>query len=519
MSPRSFRYAGVSAATALMLAGCSLAPDYQRPAAPVAQQYPDLQQAAAGAAREGTQSAAAATPQVAHTADLGWRQFFRDPRLQALIGIALENNRDMRIAVQNVLAAQAQYGIQAGARLPTIGLQGSSTITSSSQSVRRANGASTRMSRSLQAGVGISSFELDFFGRIKNLTKAAYEQYLATQEAQRTVQISLIGEVAQAYFNLRSAEQQADLLRKTMQSRQSTYDLVQSTFNNGVASALDVAQAKAQLDASRADLQATLRAQSQARNALQLVLGEPIPADLPAGAVFGRDQMLSAVPIGLPSDLLERRPDIMQAEHNLKAADANIGAARAQFFPNISITALLGLASPALSGLFQAGNGMWSFSPTITQPLFAGGSLAGNLDLAKANQKIAVAQYEKAIQTAFREVADALAGEATYSSQLDALRSEQTESQRALDLAQIRYKSGVDSFLQVQTAAVNLYAVQSSFLQAGLDSLVNRVNLYKALGGGWLENSGAPAAAAAQAPAGQAGGAPATAAPQKTSAS
>jgi multidrug efflux system outer membrane protein len=517
MSPRSFRHAGVSAAAALMLAGCSLAPDYQRPAAPVSQQYPDLQQAAAGAAREGTLSVATAAPQAGHAADLGWRQFFRDPRLQALIGIALENNRDLRIAVQNVLAAQAQYGIQAAKRLPTIGIQSTSTIASSSDSVRRAAGASTRMSRSLQAGVGISAFELDFFGRIKNLTKAAYEQYLATAEAQRTVQISLIGEVAQAYFNLRSAEQQADLLRKTMQSRQSTYDLVQSTYDNGVASALDVAQAKAQLDASRADLEATLRAQSQARNALQLVLGEPIPADLPAGAVFGKDQILAAVPVGLPSDLLERRPDIMQAEHNLKAADANIGAARAQFFPNISITALLGLASPALSGLFQSGNNMWTFTPTVTQPLFAGGSLAGNLDLAKANQKIAVAQYEKAIQTAFREVADALAGEATYSNQLDALRSEQAASQQALDLAQVRYKNGVDSFLQVQTAAVNLYAVQSSFLQAGLDSLVNRVDLYKALGGGWHENTGTPTATAAQAPAGQSG-APA-AAPRKGSAS
>jgi multidrug efflux system outer membrane protein len=288
-------------------------------------------------------------------------------------------------------------------------------------------------------------------------------------------------------------------------------------FNNGVSSALDVSQAKAQLDDARSNLEATLRAQSQARNALQLVLGGPMPADLPAGAVFGRDQVLAAVPVGLPSDLLERRPDIIEAEHSLKAADANIGVARAQFFPNISITGMLGLASPALSGLFQSGNNMWTFSPTITQPLFAGGSLGGNLDLAKANQKIAVAQYEKSIQTAFREVADALAGEATYSNQLDALRSEQAASQQALDLAQVRYKSGVDSFLQVQTAAVNLYAVQSAFLQAGLDSLVNRVNLYKALGGGWLENSGA-ANRAAQNPAGQAG-APAAAAPQKASAS
>lgn len=493
----------------LMLAGCSLAPKYERPAAPVAQQYPDAHAAAEGARREGGESAGAAAPQAVHAADLGWRQFFRDPRLQALIGIALQNNRDLRIAVQNVLAARAQYGIQAAQRLPTIGVQGTGTVTSNAESVRVANGTSTRMTRSSQVGIGISSFELDFFGRIKNLSEAAYEQYLASEEARRTVQITLIGQVAQSYFNLRSAEQQAALLRQTLQSRQHTYSLVQSMFDNGVSSALDVSQAKVQLDSARADLEATIRTESQARNALQLVLGEPIPSKLPASAVFGKDQVLAAIPVGLPSDLLERRPDIMQAEHSLKAADANIGAARAQFFPNISITGLLGLASPALGGLFQAGNNMWTFTPTITQPLFAGGGLSGNLDLAKANQKIAVAQYEKAIQTAFREVADALAGEATYVNQLDALRSEESSSQQALDLAQVRYKSGVDSFLQVQTAAVNLYSVQSALLQAGLDALVNRVALYKALGGGWLENSvAAKPAAASRGAAAQAGAAP-----------
>ncbi len=502
MSSRVLRSMMAPGLLTLALAGCSLAPRYERPAAPIPQQYPDQ---SASAREKGGLSAQAVAPAVTNAADLGWRQFFRDPRLVALIGIALDNNRDMRIAVQRVLEARAQYGIQDSNRLPTLGLGGNAQIQRNPVNLRSNGAASDSVNRYYQAGVGTTAFELDFFGRLKNLSQAAYEQYLASEQAQRAVHITLIAQVAGAYFNLRAAQEQADLIEKTLASRQQTFNLVQAQFKAGVASTLDLNQAQSLLDSTRADQAAVVRSQSQAQNALQLLVGEPIPGNLPRGAVFGKDQLLVAIPVGLPSDLLERRPDIMGAENNLRAANANVGAARAAFFPRISITGLLGFASPALGGLFQSGQRFWSFAPQITQPLFSGG-VSGGLDLAKASKNEAVAQYEKTIQTAFSEVADALAGEATYSQQLDALRSLEQSNLQTLKLSQLRYTSGIDSFLQVQTAEVGLYTAQLSFLQTGLNSLVNRVALYKALGGGWLENSataGASPVAAVAAPPGK----------------
>lgn len=486
MSQRYFRLTALSVLTTLALAGCSLAPHYERPAAPIPTLYPDAPAGAAG------QSAAAA-------ADLGWREFFRDPRLLALIEIALQNNRDMRIAVERVQEARAQYGIQQSERLPTIGLGGNAQIQRNPENLRVGADAPS-VSRYYQAGIGSTSFELDFFGRIKNLSEAAYQQYLSTEQAQRTVHISLVAQVAEAYFSLRTAEQQQDLVQKTLQSRQNTYDLIKKRFDIGVAGALDLNQAKGQVESARADLQNIKRVQARAQNTLQLLAGQPLPADLPAPSVFGKDQLLAAVPVGLPSDLLQRRPDIIGAEHALMGANANIGAARAAFFPNISITGLLGFASPALGGLFSSSQRFWSFAPQLTMPIFSGG-VSGNLGLAKARKNIAVSQYEKTIQTAFKEVADALAGEATYAGQLDALRLLEDSALQTLKLSQLRYDNGIDSFLQVQTAEITLYTAQQQFLQTGLDSLMNRVELYKALGGGWLETTAASAAGASSAPA------------------
>lgn len=487
MSQRYFRSTALSLAVMLALAGCSLAPRYERPAAPVPAQYPDLP----------SQDAAKAASGVA-AADLGWREFFRDPRLLALIDLSLKNNRDMRIAVERVQEARAQFGIQQSDRLPTIGLGANGQVQHNPENMR-SSADSPSVSRSFQAGIGTTSFELDFFGRVKSLTDAAYQQYLSTEQAQRTVHISLVAQVAEAYFSLRTAQLQQDLVQKTLKSRQASYDLVKRRYDLGVAGALDLYQAKTQVDTARADLQSSKRAQAQARNALQLLVGQPLPADLPAAATFGKDQLVASVPAGLPSELLTRRPDIMGAEHDLMGANANIGAARAAFFPNISITGLLGFASPALGGLFSGSQRYWSFTPQMTMPIFSGG-VSGNLDLAKARKNIAVAQYEKTIQTAFREVADALAGEATYAAQLDALRSLEDSSLKSLEVAQLRYDNGIDSFLQVQTSEISLYTAQQQFLQAGLASLTNRVELYKALGGGWLENS-AQASAATSAPA------------------
>jgi outer membrane protein, multidrug efflux system len=478
MSQRVFRLTFLPILITLAVAGCSLAPKYERPAAPIPAQYPDQP--------DRTQTVPSS---VAASADLGWRQFFRDPQLIALIGIALDNNRDMRVAVQRVQEARAQYGIADSDRYPTIGIGANAQIQHNPPELRNPPGSSTSVSRFYQAGVGMTSFELDFFGRIKNLSQAAYQQFLATEQAQRTVHINLIAQVAEAYFGLRAAEQQRALTSRTLAAREKSYSLVNSTFKAGVASALDLNQAKTQLDSVRADLAIVKRAEARAQNALLLLLGESIPQNVPKAAVFDQNQLLAAIPAGLPSDLLQRRPDILGAENALLAANANIGAARAAFFPNISMTSLLGFASPALGGLFSSSNYFWSFAPQIQAPIFAGGGLRANLDLAKARKNIAVAQYEKAIQTAFREVADALAGEATYSHQLDALRSFEQSASETLRLAQLRYDSGVDSFLQVQTAEISLYTAQQSLLQTGLDSLTNRVELYKALGGGWLKDS------------------------------
>lgn len=487
MNNRLFQRAALPLLITLALAGCSLAPKYERPDAPVPAQYPD----AAAVNNSGPNSAQAVAPSAATSSDLGWSEFFNDPRLKALIELALANNRDMRIAVERVQEAKAQYGIADSDRYPTLGVGGNAQITRNPENLRVNGAESPSVTRYYQAGVGMTAFELDFFGRVRNLSEAAYQQYLATAQARRTVHINLVAQVAEAYFRLRTAQQLEVLMRSTLKSRESTMALVQARYDAGVASALDLNQARGQLDTVRADLSGIRRAQSQAQNALHLLLGSQPPADLPPPAVFGRDQVLAAIPVGLPSELLTRRPDILGAENALLSANANVGAARAAFFPNISITGLLGFASPQLGGLFGSGQRFWQFSPQLQVPIFSGG-VSGNLDLAKARKNIAVAQYEKAIQTAFREVADALAGEATYSGQLDALRSLQASASESLRLAQLRYETGIDSFLQVQNAEVDLYTTQRTLLQTGMDSLLNRVELYKALGGGWLRDSAPP---------------------------
>lgn len=460
----------------ILLAGCSLAPKYERPGQPVPGQYPDL-----------TQTTDDLTAPAA--ADLGWSELFQDPQLRSLIDIALDNNRDLRIAVDRVEEARALYGIARSDRFPSVGIGANAQMTRSPEALRMGGPESESVSRTYMAGVGLTSFELDFFGRIKNLSEAAYQRYLATEQAQRTVHINLIAQVAEAYFRYRTARELGGLMQKTLASRQNTLDLVRARYDSGVASALDLHQAQAQLETVRADLAAIARMRSQSENALQLVLGTSIPDDLPPAAIFGKDQLVQRIPAGLPSDLLERRPDVLAAENELLASNANIGAARAAFFPNISLTGLLGFASPQLGGLFSSGNRYWQYAPQINVPIFQGGSLRGNLALAEARNNIAVSEYERTIQIAFREVADALAGEATYAGQLDALRSLQDSGVQTVELATLRYETGIDSFLQVQTAEINLYATQRQLIQTGMESLLNRIELYKALGGGWHKDT------------------------------
>lgn len=455
-------------AVSMVIAGCSLAPKYERPSAPVPEYFPGYEY----------------QKEELVSADLGWSDFFKDQRLHALIELALDNNRDLRIAINRAEEARAQYGISRSDRFPTIGLGGSAENTRLPETMRMPNADS--VNRTYMAGAALTAFEIDFFGRIKNLSEAAFESYLATEQANRTVHINLVAQVAEAYFKYRAAQDLASLMEKTLLSRTKTFDLVKQRFDEGIESELGLSQAKAQLDSVKSDLTAIKRQEKQALNALVLLVGTSIPENLPKGEQFGKDQLYESLPAGLPSDLLIRRPDIIAAEHRLKAANANIGAARAAFFPNISITGLLGFASPQLGGLFSSDNRYWQYNPTISIPIFGGGQQS-NLDLAEARSNIAVAEYEKAIQIAFKEVMDSLSGEETYSAQLDALRELEKSNMKALELAQMRYETGVDSFLQVQNAEVNLYSAQQLFIQTGMESLLNRIELYKALGGGWYK--------------------------------
>jgi len=479
-----------------LLAGCTMAPDYERPAAPVAADWPDMpsvrfdnQEGQPAAIATGPAQATAARAPSVPAADIGWRDFFRDPRLQKLVELALVNNRDLRVAVERVEEARAQYGIQRGEQFPAIGAGIQGERQHLPATMRPQGSGSSSISSTYQAGIGLTTFEIDLFGRLHSLSEAALQQYLSTEQARRSVQINLIGQVAQAYLTVRATEVQLDLVQKTLASRKESYDLVKRRFDGGVASELDLNQSKSLLDSASADLAQLARARTQALDALVLVVGQPLPPDLPPPAPFNRDQLLASVPAGLPSDLLERRPDILAAEHQLLSSNFNIGAARAAFFPTISLTGLLGTASPSLSGLFDAGSGFWSFSPQITTPLFAGGSIRSGLDLAEARKNIAVAQYEQSIQQAFQEVSDALAGEATYGAQLDAQRALEASSARTLELSDLRYRSGIDSYLQVQTAQVDFFNAQLGLVQTGLDALINRIELYKALGGGWQETT------------------------------
>jgi multidrug efflux system outer membrane protein len=489
-----FRTTVQGMALAALLVGCTLAPKYERPAAPIQADWPDQPKIVYTgydrASTAGTQPASALSPasDVA-AADIGWRDFFRDPRLQALVSLALANNRDLRVAVQRVEEARGLWGEQRGALLPSIGAGIQGTRQRLPRDLRPGGPDSQSISSQYQAGLGLTTWEIDLFGRLRSLSEAAYQNYLASEQARRSVQISLVGAVAQAYLNLRAADVQLDLTRKTLDSRQASYDLVKRRFDGGVSSELDLNQAKSLLDSASANLAELARARAQAVNALVLLLGAPLPADLPPAAPFDNAQVLAAIPAGLPSALLERRPDILSAENSLRAANANIGAARAAFFPTISLTGLFGVASPSLSDLFKGGHGFWSFSPSITTPIFAGGSIRSALDVAHARNNIAVAQYEKSIQQAFQEVSDGLAGEATYGAQVQALRALEASSQRTVELSTMRYNGGVDSYLQVQNAQVTYYNAQLQLVQAGLASLLNRVQLYKALGGGWEETT------------------------------
>jgi multidrug efflux system outer membrane protein len=450
-----------------VLSACSLAPTYERPAAPVASVYPT--EAGAGDASV-----------------IGWREFFPDQRLQALIATALANNRDLRIAALRIEEARAQYNIQSADLLPTV------NATASGSRARTPGSLSLTgrpvVSSNYQVGLSVTAFELDFFGRVRSLNDAALAQYLATEEAGRAARISLVAEVAKAYLAERAFAEQYELARKTFESRETAYKLSKQRFDVGASSALDLRQNEILVQSARASLATLTRQRAQAGNALTLLVGTP-SANLPPEQDLSAQNIVTDIPAGLPSDLLTRRPDIRAAEQRLKAANANIGAARAAFFPRISLTAGIGTASNALSGLFDAGSGTWSFAPQLLLPLFDAGRNRANLSLAEVRNNIAIADYEKTIQTGFREVADTLAARATLEEQIDAQRRVQEASADRLKLADQRYKNGVASSLDVLDAERELFSAQQALVQARLLKLTNAIDLYRALGGGINETS------------------------------
>lgn len=477
---------GTAMLAAGVLSACSLIPTYERPAAPVDSVYP------------GSVNAASAVGADREAATLGWREFFPDQRLQALIAAALQNNRDLRTAALNIEEARAQYNITGADRLPNI--NGTASAARARTPAVQSPTGQPFVANSYQVGLSMASFELDFFGRVRSLNQAALSSYLATEEARQSVQISLISQVAQAYLAERSFAEQQMIAQQTLDSRQSDFTLAQKRFDVGVASSLDLSLSNTLVQSARTSLATLKRQRAQADNALTLLVGGRVD-DLPPTTTLSDQNIIADIPAGLPSDLLTRRPDIRAAEQRLLAANANIGAARAAFFPRISLTAAFGSVSNTLGGLFDSGSGAWSFSPQLTLPIFDAGRNRGNLTLAEVRKNMAVVTYEKTIQTAFREVADALVGRETLTDQVEAQEAFLKATQERADLTNLRYSNGIASSFDRLDAQRELFSAQQALIQARQLRLTNSIDLYRSLGGGLNETTGAALPAAAPVPA------------------
>lgn len=479
-----FRTLTVALAAALA-SGCTLIPRYERPPPPVPQSFPEvvLPGSPAAVSVEAVEATAAVTAETAAADAIAWQDYFADARLREVIALALVNNRDLRVAALNIERARAQHRIRRADLFPAIGATGS-------QNAQRLPGDLTAsgesdVSRVYSATVGFAAYELDFFGRIRSLKAEALEAYLGTEEARRSAQISLVAEVATNWLTLAADRERLALARRTFEARQKSHDLTRRSFEAGAVTALDLHQAQTLMEAARADAARYAARVAQDGNALALVAGAPVPAELLPDTLTGSVSAVAQLPAGVPSEVLVRRPDILQAERSLRAANASIGAARAAFFPRITLTAAAGSASSTLDGLFDSGSGTWSFLPQIRIPIFEAGRLMASLDVAEVQRDINIAQYEKAIQSAFREVADALAERATLAEQLDARGKLLEATQASFRLSEARYKGGVDSYLGLLDAQRTLYAAELDLIDVRLADAANRVALYKALGGGW----------------------------------
>ena len=496
------RATAASALALLALAGCtSLAPDYARPMLPVP------------ATLNGTNgpNGPEGTALAPETGPMGWQEFLQEPRLRELVALALQNNRDLRVAVLAIEKARAQYGVEQSNRFPAVGATAAGNRTRTADDLNTSGRSPTSSQYSAQ--LGFSSYEIDFFGRVKNLNEAALQEFLRTTENRRSVQLSLVAEVANAWLTLDADGRRLQLAQDTLRSRQKSYELTQRSHELGAASGLTLAQTQTTVDTARADVAAFTSQVARDRNALALLAGAPVPAALlpdganpgatasparaasasasvaPAPSLATPAATLLAVPGDLPSSVLLNRPDVRAAEYTLRGAYASIGAARAAFFPSITLTASAGTASNALSGLFDGGNGTWSFAPQIRLPIFDAGRNRANLQIAETARDTALAQYDKAVQTAFREVADALAERATLAERLQAQQSLQAATLKALQLSEARYRLGADSYLPVLDAQRALYSAQQTLIGLALAEQANRITLYKVLGGRWIDTT------------------------------
>jgi len=454
--------------TAVLLTGCTMIPQYTRPEAPIPAAWPS------GPAYKETP----ATQGGPVAADLQWREFFADERLQRIIDTALKNNRDLRLAALNVERARALYRIQRAELFPIV----ATDFTATKQHARISGGTGLVTLQEYGASLGISSWEVDFFGRIRSLSKRALEEYFATEQARRSAQILLISEVASAYLTLAADRENLKLAQSTLESQQAGFNLIRRRFEVGLAPELDLRQAQTRVDAARVDVARYTELAAKTENALNLLAGSTVPADLLPQALSVVRPLPDVSP-GISSEVLLRRPDILQSENLLKAANANIGAARAAFFPRISLTSAIGSASGDLSGLFKAGSFVWNYAPQVVLPIFDARTWGG-LQATKVEREIAVAQYEMAIQVAFREVADALARRGTMGDQMEAQQSLVDASAKTYRLSTLRYEKGIDIYLNVLDAQRSLYTAQQGLIAIRLVKLANQVRLYAVLGGG-----------------------------------
>jgi len=461
----------IVASALLVLSGCaSMAPKYTRPEAPVPAVWPE------GVAYIETKGEIEAKT----APELRWQDFFTDAKLQQIIEMALKNNRDLRLAALNVEMARALYGIQRAELLPVVNAKASGSKQKIPANVMGFPEPLTI--ERYDVNLGISSWEIDFFGRIRSLKDAALEEYLATEQARRSAQISLVAEVANAYLTLAADRDLLKLAQETLKTQNASYNLIQRRCEVGVSSELDLRQAQTRVEAARVDIAKYTSIVAIDENALALLVGSSVPDEL-LPTELSSVMALKDISPGLPSEVLLRRPDILAAEHTLKASNANIGAARAAFFPRISLTGMIGTASGELSGLFTSGSDTWSFAPEIIMPIFDTRTWSA-YDASKVDREIVLTQYEKAIQTAFREVADALAQRGTLGDQMAAQKSLVEATAESYHLSDERYKSGIDSYLSVLDAQRSLYGAEQDLIAIRLSHLTNLTTLYKVLGGG-----------------------------------